>query len=40
MRGLAHGGPVASPLLATGLWALALTCVFGTLAVRASTRRR
>ncbi len=39
MRGLAHGGDALSDTLVTIAWSLALTVVFGFVAVRASTRR-
>ncbi|WP_020494733.1 ABC transporter permease [Sciscionella marina] len=39
MRGLAHGGELTGPLLATLAWTVALTAVFGAVAVSAYRSR-
>jgi ABC-2 type transport system permease protein/oleandomycin transport system permease protein len=39
IRGLLQGGPVATPVTHTLLWALALTVIFAPLAVRAFKRK-
>ena len=38
-RGLIHGGPVATPVLQSLLWAAVIAAVFAPLSVRAFKRR-